>query len=131
MDSNQPVVVNGVNFMDFWNTMWPIVLGLAVLLVVALVLIVRKRMKYKVENADVSVLSVRAVTAANPTMAMARNVPLASAATWMVVTFAMNNGDGQIELRVPDGDSEKMSKGMRGRLRYRKDEFLSFVPQKK
>ena len=123
--------VYGSSFQDFWEPMWPIVLGLVVLLVIAVVLIVRKRMKYKVEEADVSVLSVRAVTAANPTMAMARNVPLASAAAWMVVTFAMNNGDGQIELRVPDGDSEKMPKGMKGRLRYRKDEFLSFVPQKK
>lgn len=124
------VAANSFIFSDFWKNMGPIIIGVVILLIIALIVIVRKQMKYRPTSTDVNVLSINEVTVSNPTMAMARNVPLSSASSRTEVTFGLSNGSGELKLRVPDHEASRLTKGMRGRLSYRGDEFLSFVANK-
>ena len=89
-------------------------------------------MNRKNENTTlgVKVINIVDVTAANPTMTMARNVPLSSASSWSKVTFAMTEADGEMTFRLSDFQASKLILGMRGKLTYKGDKFISFIPEK-
>ena len=79
---------------------------------------------------NAKVINIVEVTATNPTMTMARNVPLSSAASWSKVTFSMTEGDGEMTFRLSDFQAGKLIPGMRGKLTYKGDKFISFIPEK-
>lgn len=79
---------------------------------------------------NVKVIDIHEVTAANPSMTMARNVPLSSASSWMKVTFSLVETEGEMFFRLSENQAEKLTVGMRGELTYKGEKFVSFVPEK-
>ena len=79
---------------------------------------------------NVKIVDISEVTAANPTMVMSRNVPLSSASSWLKVTFALTEGEGELTFRLSDFQSGKIHAGMRGKLTYKGEKFISFTPEK-
>lgn len=86
-------------------------------------------MKIEKVTVNAKVMDIVEVTAANPTMTMARNVPLSSASSWSKVTFAMTEGEGEMTFRLSDSQAGKLTPGMRGQLTYKGEKFVAFKPE--
>lgn len=84
----------------------------------------------KEQKVKARVLNMSEVTAANPTMGMARNVPMSSTSSWQKVTFSMTELEGEMIFRLSSHQAEKLTPGMRGELIYKGEKFISFVPEK-